>query len=219
MRVFRLAAIVCLAAFLWGCGSSSSGPSPAPEYFPLTVGNVWNHEVTSQWFSPTDTLDATGTMTRLITGTATHENGRTLFAMQSISEFEVPFGDTTIVWADTSISYGFDADSEFIAYDDTVSAEYEIFMKLPPTVGETWEPMSDDSTIVREVISITASVSVPAGNFSDCIHIRDTDTDEPEYSWDTYIADGVGPVLYEVFEEDSVFTMDTDIELTSYVVN
>lgn len=122
-----------------------------------------------------DTLAADGSFVREVTRTVTHENGLVLFELVSRFSMSVQLPDTVVVWSDTSYSYTFDADSELIAYDDTLSMDYEIVMKFPPTLGEIWEPFSD-STIVREVVSLSASISVPSGNYTDCIHLRDTDT-------------------------------------------
>lgn len=208
------------ALFLAGCGSNSSGPSPAPEYFPVAVGNVWNHDVSGSWENPgVDTAYVQGTMIREVTGTATHISGNQVFVFESVSELEFQLNDTTFTVSDTMYTYGFDADSEFIGYDDTLSADYEIVMKLPPTVGETWEPMTDDPTIVREVLSVTSSVSVPAGNFSNCVLVRDTDTDDPAYLWEMYLANGVGPVYYRAEEADGDTEIYTEVELQSYVIN
>lgn len=216
----RFLASLTFALLLIGCGSSSSGPSPEPEFFPIAVGNVWSHEVDGVWINPgIDTIFVGGTMVREATGTATHISGNPVFILETVSELESQWGDSTYFATDTTYSYGFDADSEFIGYDDTLLTDFEIVMKLPPTVGETWEPMSDDPSIVREVISITASVSVPAGNFSNCVYVRDIDADDPGYIWEMYLAEGIGPVYYEAEEIEGDSRIASEVELESYMIN
>lgn len=140
-----------------------------------------------------------------------------LFELVSRFSMSVELPDSVVVFSDTSYSYTFDADSELIAYDDTLSTDYEIVMKFPPTLGEIWEPFTD-SIIVREVVSLSASISVPSGNYTACIYLRDTDTAEPDFLWNMYVAEGIGPVFFVIEEADSNLFSHTEIELKSFLI-
>lgn len=89
---------------------------------------------------------------------------------------------------------------------------------LPLEVGNSWYTYQD-SSIVREVLSLSASVTVPAGSFSDCAHMEDTDTSSTDYSLDSYLHQGVGMVkqVQDDVDGPSVFHIESDLE--SYTVN
>lgn len=211
-----LIAFVMLLGFtIAGCGSNSSGSSADPDYLPISVGNHWDYDVDGYLADARgDTVLAEGSFVREATRTVTHENGLVLFELVSRFSMSVQFPDTVVVWSETSYSFAFDADSELVGYDDTLSAEYEIIMKLPPAAGETWEPFAD-STIVREVVSLSASISVPSGNYTECIHLRDTDTADPDFLWNMYVAEDIGPALFIIEQADSNSFSHMEIELES----
>lgn len=217
----RIPIVLALAGWLIiaGCGTDSSGPSADPDYFPISLGNQWDYDVDGYFTDAKgDTLTADGSYVRKVTKTVTHENGLVLFELVSSFSMSVELPDTVVVWSDTSYSYTFDADSELLAYDDTLSSDYEIVMKFPPVAGETWEPFAD-STVIREVVSISASISVPSGNYTDCIHLRDTDTAYPDFLWNMYVAEGIGPASFLIEEADSNSFSHMEIKLESYLIN
>ncbi|MCK5787148.1 MAG: hypothetical protein KAH54_11415 [Candidatus Sabulitectum sp.] len=219
MRLF-IAMVIAAGLILTGCGDSSSGPSADPDYLPVSVGNHWDYGIDGFMVSSSDdTLSVEGSFLREVTRTVTHENGSALFELEDISSLSVEIGDTVVVWTDTSYTYAFDADSEFIGYDDSLSADYEIILKLPPTLGETWEPETDDPTVVREVVSLSASISVPSGNYTGCIHLRDTDSDDPDYLWNMYLVPDIGPAMFLMEEADSSSFTHMEVDLESYVIN
>ncbi len=217
----RIAILLILAGWLIiaGCGTDASGPSADPDYFPISIGNQWDYDVDGYLTNTKgDTLTVDGSYVREVTKTVTHESGLVLFELVSSFSMSVQFPDTVVVWSDTSYSYTFDADSELIAYDDTLTSDFEIVMKFPPVAGETWEPFAD-STVIREVVSLSSSISVPSGNYTDCIHLRDTDTADPDFLWNMYVAEGIGPASFVIEEADSNSFSHMEIELESFLIN
>jgi hypothetical protein len=208
------------AAVLTGCGSSSTGPSGPVDYFPLAIGNTWNFSIDGYLIQAgsADTILLEGTLQRAIVDTTQHQQGFEVWVLKDIVAITFIQGDTTITMRDTSFAYTFETSNEVLAYDDTVSTDHEIVSKLPVTVGETWEPYSYDSTTVREVLSVTASVPTPAGNFTGCAHFRDTDSAYPEENFEFWLAPGVGFCKIIIHEVDST-EVHYDGELESYVVN
>lgn len=212
--------ILLFVLLLTSCGNSSTSPSGPKSYIPLAVGNQWNNDVTGfVIFESGDTLTVTGTMVRRITGTATHENGANCYIGEDLLDITYNTPDTSFSFADTTINYIAESDSQILVYDDTLSADFEILLKLPITVGETWvaDP-TDDPNTVREVVSITTNVTVPAGSFTDCLLTEDTEPSLPNDYWRMYFAPGVGPVKVEMVEVDDEYTEIT-FKTTSYVVN
>jgi hypothetical protein len=216
MKRFMIAFSLAAAVILAGCGSSSSGPSAPPDYYPIAVGNWWVVSVDAYATAGTDTLTMTGTTTQSVSGTTTHAQGFDLWEIEEIDDFTFSVGDTTWNTLDTSYSYIAESDSEIVAYDDTITLDHEIIMKLPVTVGETWNPYTDEPDIVREILSVSASVSVPAGSFSGCLHFSDTDPQAPDDDFEAWAAPDVGPCMFHADSADIIFW---DGELQSYAVN
>ena len=212
---------VLAAAVLTGCGSSSTGPSGPVDYFPIAIGNTWNFSIDGYLIpaGSADTILLDGILERVIVDTTQHQQGFEVWVLKDISAVTFIQGDTTVTMRDTSFMYTFETSNEILAYDDTVSTDHEIVSKLPVTVGETWEPYSDDSTTVREVLSVTASVSVPAGSFTGCAHFRDTDSEYPDDNYEFWLAPGVGFCRIINHMVDSTEVIHFDGELESYVVN
>ncbi len=218
MRI-KIILVSLFVLLLTSCGSSSTSPSSPSSYIPLSVGNQWNNDINGfVIFESGDTLTVSGTMVRKITGTATHDNGATCYISEDLMNTTYTMPDTSFSFADTTINYIAESDTQFLVYDDTLSTEFELLLKLPVTVGDTWVPdPADDPNTVREVLSITSSVSVTAGSFTNCLLTEDTDPSLPDDYWRIYFAPGIGPVKVELVEVDGDYTEIT-IDVTSYVV-
>jgi hypothetical protein len=85
-----------------------------------------------------------------------------------------------------------------------------VVMLGQPAVGDVYrqEYLVGEAEDVAEVVSTTASVTVPAGSFSGCLETRDRSAIDPELDEYKYYCPGVGLVLVE---ED-----DVRVELIEY---
>lgn len=216
MKIFAISVSLCIAVLLSGCGDSPSDPSGPVDYFPILAGNTWNCGFTGFVLIGADTITLTGTTVNTILGTTTHTGGFDVWKFRMIENITYTAGDTTWAEVDTTFTYTFSSDSEIVAYDDTLSFDYEIIMKLPVTVGESWVPDADRPDVTRSVESISESVSVPAGNFTGCLHLSDSDSQAPGYAIDMWLAPEVGHCK---MIGDSSGVMHLEIELGSYTVN
>ncbi|MEN8209613.1 MAG: hypothetical protein ABFR50_10230 [Candidatus Fermentibacteria bacterium] len=198
MKKFALAFGALLIAFLFACGGDTTGPDPAPEgdWMPMTVGNWWNYTYDGFTFygTSTDSFDISGSAERRVTALLTHQEGFQVYEFRFQSELTLTNPDTTMVFADTQFVYIRNTGDEIRAYADTVSIDFDLFAKLPLTLGESWltQPGGTDE---NEVTSLSASVTVPAGSFNGCAVITATDTEVPDFQWDSYFHDGTGIVL------------------------
>ena len=218
MRKFVLASGALLIAFLFACGGDTTGPDPAPEgdWMPMTVGNWWNYVYDGFTFfgTSTDSFDISGSAERRVTALLSHQGGFGVYEFRLQSEITLTNPDTTMVYADTQFVYIRNTGDEIRAYEDTVSTDYDLFALLPLTLGETWLTQPGDAD-VSEVTSLSASVTVPAGSFSSCAVITQTDTSEPTYQMDSYFHDGTGIVLDFVKLGDQ---MEITVSLETYYV-
>jgi hypothetical protein len=222
----KLTALLLLAAslalgLLTGCGDGATGPSGPPDYFPIAMGNTWGFTVDGYVVNAgaSDTIDLSGTFDREVVDTTMHQQGFEVWKIRETSAVTFTQGDTSITYRDTSFIYTLETANEFLAYNDTVSTVYEIVARLPVTVGETWEPYGGDTTVVREVLSVSEHLALPAGGFSGCLHMEDTDYTAPDDDWDIWCAPGIGPCRVVSHNADSTQVSHIEVEMESYSVN
>ncbi len=202
-----------------GCGSSSTGPTPPVDYVPLTLGNTWNYSVDGYVYTTDqDTITITGTSTQTISAIVMHQQGFELYEFLNVGTITMTTPDTTITSMDTTSTYIYETDTELRAYDDTISTYYELVFPLPVVLGDTWLPDSEDPTVTREIMSVTETVSVPAGTYTNCALMSDTDTEEPNSVFEMYFSPGLGNVRQVVADSDSSSTSHMEVVLTSSIV-
>lgn len=203
-----------------GCGSGSTGPAEEPDYFPMQVGSNWSYAVEGTLSWTLGTLEATGTMERVITGDTLHSEGFPVLTYTQTSSLDLhdPFGlypDTTLITADTGWVY---SDTTAIrVYRDLQSTEYETLLLLPVSPGESWVTDPDDPSRSRRVESLSEQVSF-MGAPVPCAWILETDSDDPDYDWNEYYADGIGIVQMRILEKGPVFETEADFLLTDYTI-
>jgi hypothetical protein len=137
-----------------GTGGSSSGGSAAAGFVKLTSGNTWSYNV-SNVITVYPYNSNTGTKTRVMSTTA---NGSTLTDTETLS-----------VGTPTIASYYFSVASNgdiMMTYDPTVAPG--IYIVANPALNATWSGNGGTATVK----STTASVTVPAGTFNNCIQVE-----------------------------------------------
>lgn len=221
-RILATLAIPFAALLLLGCGDDSTGPGEPGEddWLPLAVGNSWNYSTEGLMVSEGDSTDIEGVFEREITCKVSHQQGFDVWELESMLEMTFhPREGSSYTVTDTSYSYVYLDDTELRLYEDTITTEYQLMLMLPLEVGDTWYPFPDDTTVVREVMSISASVTVPAGSFTGCSHVRDTDSTAPESESAIYFARGVGSLREVTDDIDEQNSLYIESVLVSYTVN
>lgn len=205
-----IATLLVIAA----CGDSTTGPSAAGDWFPATVGNWWLSSMDGCW---TDTQgDTTSTWTgsfdSRITDQVQHSGGFTVYERRAYRTMTNITPDSTWTTVDTLYHYFHQTDEELRCYDDLTTTEYRIYARFPITLNETWSH-NDSSGTVLEVISLSETVNISAGTFTDCALIRETMMFGPtEWITDHYYHRGTGNVKNILTTEGMYGT----IELQSY---
>ncbi|MCK5842290.1 MAG: hypothetical protein KAH31_08995 [Candidatus Sabulitectum sp.] len=214
----RLYAVLTVSVLLAiaACGDSTTGPSAAGEWFPATVGNWWFTSMEGYW---TDTQgDTTSTWTgsfdNRITAVVQHAGGFSVYERRAYGTMTNITPDSTWTTVDTLYHYFQQTDEELRCYDDLTTTEYRIFAKFPITLNETWSH-NDSSGTVLEVISLSETVNVSAGTFTDCALVRETVTlGSSEWITDHYYHRGTGNVK-NIMTTDGMYGT---IELQNYNV-
>jgi CBS domain-containing protein len=193
----KLLLFIPIVLYIIGCGGA------AVNYFPLSVGSVWEYWMTSTTTTPTDTTETTGTQYVEITEETTLDDGTEVVEQMTIT--------TTVVEPDTSVdttyTYMEETEDYIRGYEDKADTLPDTWAELPIEEGNTW----DVNDIMSAVVLGKEAVSVPAGNYDDCWEIGYITDNDTVY---VYFADGVGMVrqYMEITEGDVVFESETELE-------
>jgi hypothetical protein len=215
-------ALVALAVIA-ACGDSDpTGPGGESDWIPMAVGNQWIYAVEGMWVDSStdaDTTFITGTSSLTVTGQATHDEGFDLFALQDVSNAVMTSSDTVIVVSDTSLSYIRSTSSAVYMYDDTLGSFSSLELKLPLFMGSTWNPYPGATEVTRSVVSLTQTITAPAGTFTGCAQVTDIDLSSPDWQSSRFYAPGVGQVqVTSTYGDSSWYGVDNS-HLASYTVN
>jgi hypothetical protein len=167
------------------------GGSTTAAFFPLKVGNTWTYAVT-QWTTADTTLDT---------------------LMTTIQQAATLYGSVT-GYRDNHNWWYWITNGE-LRYNPgpgqpTETSPYQIWIKEPIATGTEWlysQPTLPDS-YKYQIIATNATVSVPAGDFSNCLQINGLPTTELNY-----YATGIGQVKYRFDEVSHI-----EWKLVSYTI-
>lgn len=216
-----IAMLASIALVSCGDGNGGSGPGSATgDWLPLEVGGQWDYTAQG-WLkvpSEEDTFDITGDVDQVVVSLVQHSDGFDVYRIETYTELVVHLPDSNFVDTDTSRIYACNTETEFRAYDDTLTSTYETVLRYPLSEGDSWQPYPDSTSVTRKVLSITASVSVPAGSYSGCARLRDTDSEEDSIYAESYMAPGTGMVKQVMKGFDPADSVSTyvEIDLTGY---
>jgi hypothetical protein len=220
MSAVKTVIAVVLLMTLFSCKKDSTGPSDPGDYLPLTVGNQWSYSVSGYLKTGNrDSIPVTGSKLMAITGSTTHQSGFDLFILKDSSNTVMTMPDSTYTTIKVETVYICKVkDVGYRIYKDTVTTDFELLLKLPVVLNDSWVPRQDQPTNTRVVRSVSSSVTVPAGSYTGCVNLRDTNTSAPASFFDVFISRGDGIVKFVLNTVSSAGTMYLDMNLASSVV-
>ncbi len=142
-------------------------------YILYSIGDRWDYSFDSEitWSTKDSTCTLEGSQYTIVQDTVRHNNGQLLYYLA---------WDRTVYWysgstcIDTTYQYGewyesitADAVYSYTAIDDM---NPETKLHLPIQVGDIWN--SNDGVWQNSVISLSDVVSVPSGNYAECLNIE-----------------------------------------------
>jgi len=194
--VKKLLLLIPIIVLIIGCGGDD-----VTNYFPLTVGNEWNYDMTMTTIIVIDTLTSdttvtTGTMDLDITEETTLDNGTEVF------EMTMTMTDTTIT------SYVEETEDYVLQYSSkAATVPFDTMLALPLETGKTWA----DCEVMGQ-----KNITVPAKTFNDCWEIRRIDNSDTMYM---YVAPDVGMVkMSQKGAETDTTSYEMLMELKTYTV-
>jgi len=197
----KLLVLVPVVLFLVGCGGGEK------DYWPVTVGNIWNYQQVTNVTSPDTNITFTDTMKVEVTKETTLDNNTAVFEVIQSSG----------TYADTS--YWQKTDKYLFWYDDKADTEPDTTLVFPIEEGNSWNVHKDSSYTETMHVIGKESVTVPAGTYDDCWKGMEIFTDgtiaETSYVW---LAPDIGWVKMTSTEADSNWTVTTKIELLNATI-
>ncbi len=221
----RVVLVICASVMLavaCGDGSGPSGPGGGQDYFPLEVGNSWQMVRNGSGHMGEVDYLVSGAFTITVTRTVQHELGFDLVEVVTAGQDTLFFEMTTVPMPPYAEYEYFRLTADSLAgYADSVEADPLYVIPLPIEVGDTWM-VNEDPEIWAEAVSLTETVMVPAGTFSDCLHVV-MEWNPDSASTDTanqYFAPGLGYVHNEQAMVDSSTGswQETEDDLTDYTI-
>ena len=182
--------------------ASSFEPRSDNPYFPLIPGTIYHYETQTDEGLETDDFYVTHS-TKVI-------NGVTVRVIRDVVRLEGEVTEFTFDWFaqdDAGNVWYFGEDSRTIEDGKVVSTEGSwmagrdgaqpgIVMEAHPQVGDKYQEENAPGVAQdrAEVLSLTESVQVPFGSFTNCLKTRNTTPLEPDVIEEKYYCLGVGSV-------------------------
>jgi len=198
MRKMVLTLLSIMPVMLAGCGDSGTGPSSTtPDWFPMQVGTIWSFDLSGTIAVASGTIDVTGGMDMEATAEVQHSEGFTVFEVLTVSEvtFTPEGGGASWTENTTDTTYVHVTDTAVEEYTNLDDTEPGTMLELPLEVGDSWY-YETGGDYVETVLSLSESVTVPAGTYSPCAYVQETIHGEStdNYYANFFYADGTGPV-------------------------
>ncbi len=216
--------IITMFLVVFGCGDGDtpSGPEQGggdSAYYPLAVGNQWVYDRAGQMtISGIQMATINGMNVTDITGTVTHDLGFDVFVQEHSMTDTTEFVGETLITDSTFTTYMRLTDQGLYSYVNLAQADSVGFVPFPLTVGATWQ-FSEDPPMTAEILSLTATVTVPAGSFDNCLELRTTWIESGNtLQNDTYFAPDVGRVKNVYTQSYETLVTTVTAELLSYTV-
>lgn len=168
-----LTAAVMITAF--SCGDDGpSGPSTGNDhqFYPLAVGNTWNYDRNgSISLNSVQIGTVSGEATVEISGTATHSEGFDVYVQ------DVQVSDTVTVYGQST--YSDSSYTEYLrltgtglhGYRHLTDTDSSFTVPFPIQDGNIWT-FSQEPPTTGEVLSVSETVTVPAGTFTGCVEMQ-----------------------------------------------
>jgi len=214
MKTRRFVAIVFAAALFLACGDDPFNPVQNDDslFYPLAVGNTWSYVRFGTYNIDSLSYTIVGSSTVSITGTAEHSGGFQVFVEETMVSDTIQ-GLMVVETADTS--YVRVTSAGFFGYPGLSSTDSSWTVPFPLIAGMVWA-FQTEPPVTGEILSLTADVSVPAGNFSDCLEMRTTWIEGGNVVNTADFAPNVGMVRNVYSQGAGQFTTEVTSRLTSY---
>ncbi len=215
MKVLVHAAVLTILAMSVSCGDDdpfNPGQNDDSRYYPLAVGNTWNYSRIGSFNVDSLSYTVTGASTVRILGTAEHSGGFEVFLEETVVADTIQ-GLTVINSIDTS--YIRVTTEGFFGYPGLGSADSSWTVPFPLVSGMVWM-FQTEPEVTGEILSLSATVTVPGGTFDECAEMRTTWLEGGNLVNTTDYAPNVGMVRNVYSQGAGQFTTEVTSRLTGY---
>lgn len=177
--MFILSTALILTAFACGGSSDPVGPTPGndSEFYPLAVGNTWTYDCSGTVSVSGVQMGTISGKTEVdITGTETHSGGFDVFVQVNTVCDTTEMGGQTFFTDSTFTEYIRITDSGLFGYRHLADTDSSFTVPFPLKNGATWT-FSEEPPTTGEILSMSATVTVSAGTFENCMEMQMVWTD------------------------------------------
>ncbi len=214
MKTRRSVIFLFAATLFLACGDDPFNPGQNDDslFYPLAVGNTWSYARFGTYNIDSLSYTIAGTSTVNITGTAEHSGGFQVFVEETMVSDTIQ-GLMIVETADTI--YVRVTSAGFFGYPGLSSTDSCRTVPFPLIAGMVWA-FQTEPAVTGEILSLTADVSVPAGNFSDCMEMRTTWIEGGNVVNTADFAPGVGMVRNVYSQGAGQYTTEVTSRLSSW---
>lgn len=177
-RINIIYLLLCIIAFTYWLIIPKSVFAQRIDYFPLAVGNSWTYDVGN----------GVATAHKVVTDKKEQEDGSIMYEIKQSNYMK---GE---LWFKTTIGYSVDKYAITKYLIDSGSSK--TILKLPVKIGDKW---GKEDWLQYTIEKVKEPVIVPAGKFTNCIRVKETNTSGKESDGVvligyTYYAPNVGEI-------------------------
>jgi len=149
----KLIVLAAVVLFIVGCGGGKN-------YWPLTVGNIWNYTTTT-------TMTHSDTLVNDTTFTSTYKNEIT--AEVTLTNGDPAFEQVNTYGTFVDTSYVAEVEDFVLGYDSLSDTDPDTMLVNPLEEGASWTVTSDSAWTLKiyVIAKEDSSLTVPAGTYDD----------------------------------------------------
>lgn len=171
--MYRWSLLLAVLALFLACGDDdpfNPGQNQDFRFYPLSVGNTWNYVRFGTYDIDSLSYTIVGSSTVRILGVAEHSSGFQVFIEETAVSDTIQ-GMMVVESADTS--YIRVTSAGYFGYPRLDTADSSWTVPFPLLTGMIWN-FSSQPPMTGEILSMSETVTVPAGSFEDCLEMRTT---------------------------------------------
>lgn len=211
----RCSVLLAVLALFVACGDDdpfNPGQNQDFRFYPLSLGNTWNYVRFGTYQIDSLSYTIVGASTVSIVGVAEHSAGFQVFLEETMVSDTI---QGLMVIATTDTSYIRVTSAGYFGYPGLGTTDSSWTVPFPLLTGMVWA-FRTEPPVTGEILSMSETVTVPAGSFEDCLEMRTTWVQGGNVVNTSNFAPDVGLVRNLYTQGAGQFTSSVTSRLSSY---